>query len=144
MPSETFYCPHCKSQLTKNAQHYIMGETPNAYFISFDQIPANVVCPACSGKIDTAKMIKGIYDQRDSILNFNSGNSFINGIMLLTFLGSCIVCIWILQVELDWMFFFAWFVGILCAYIIAITVGSILFFLWRLLTGKRNGVETKK
>ncbi|TRX03224.1 hypothetical protein [Flavobacterium gawalongense] len=65
MPSETFYCPHCKRQLTKSAQHYVQGEIleSKSPFISLGEPPLYVTCPACGGRIDTMKMIKGEYDQ---------------------------------------------------------------------------------
>lgn len=70
MPSETFYCPHCKNQLTKSAQHYVMGES--SYFIGLGGLSPEVICPACGGKIDTVKMIKGEYDTKNVI---NKGSS---------------------------------------------------------------------
>ncbi|MBI5856159.1 MAG: hypothetical protein HZB42_00810 [Sphingobacteriales bacterium] len=64
MPSETFYCPHCKRQLTKSAQAYVMGEAManNSTFISMGNKPSDVTCPGCGGRIDAMKMIKGEYD----------------------------------------------------------------------------------
>lgn len=70
MPSETFYCPHCKRQLTKSAQAYIQGEIleNKGYSISIgtdsSKRSENVICPGCGGSIDYMKMIKGEYDGR--------------------------------------------------------------------------------
>jgi len=67
MPAETFYCPHCKRQLTKSAQAYVMGEsmtTPGAHFISLGRMPANMKCPGCGGEIDSKKMMLGEYDRQ--------------------------------------------------------------------------------
>jgi len=63
MPSETFYCPHCKRQLTKTAQHYVMGES--SYFIGLGGLPPNVSCLGCGGSIDSIKIIKGEYDNKN-------------------------------------------------------------------------------
>lgn len=60
MPSETFYCPHCKRQLTKSAQAYVMGES--SYFIGLEGIPPDVISPGSGSRIDNLKMIKGEYD----------------------------------------------------------------------------------
>ena len=71
MPSETFYCPHCQSQLTKSPYAYIQGElleNDKTHFISFGtdhtKKSENVICPGCGGSIDFLKMIKGEYDGR--------------------------------------------------------------------------------
>ncbi len=65
MPSQTFYCPHCKAQLTKSAQAYVMGEAyaNQSTFISMGSPPSDVICPGCRGRIDAMKMIKGEYDR---------------------------------------------------------------------------------
>ena len=64
MPSQTFYCPHCKRQLTKSAQAYVLGEAieQKSTFIGFGEIPPDVTCPGCGNRIDAMKMIKGGYD----------------------------------------------------------------------------------
>jgi hypothetical protein len=64
MPSETFYCPQCKTQLTKSAQAYVLGEAYAHQATSFimGSPPSDVICPACRGRIDAMKMIKGEYD----------------------------------------------------------------------------------
>src|SRR5687767_14406202 len=64
MPSETFYCPQCKRQLTKSAQAYVLGEAieQQSKFIVMDGAPPDITCPGCGGRIDSMKMIKGDYD----------------------------------------------------------------------------------
>ena len=65
MPAETFFCPHCKSQLTKSAQSYVMGEmmtNKESYFIALGNMPDTITCPGCSGQIDNNKMLLGEYD----------------------------------------------------------------------------------
>lgn len=64
MPSETFYCPHCKRQLTKSAQAYVLGEIikSKSPFMGLGDMASHVVCPGCRGRIDSMKMIKGEYD----------------------------------------------------------------------------------
>ncbi len=64
MPSETFYCPHCRRQLTKSAQAFVLGEMfkKKSGFIGLGDLPPDVTCPGCGGRIDAMKMIKGEYD----------------------------------------------------------------------------------
>lgn len=65
MPSETFFCPRCKRQLTKSAQAYVLGEmvgTKDARFIQLGELPDTITCPNCGASIDTRKMIAGEYD----------------------------------------------------------------------------------
>ena len=64
MPSETFYCPHCKRQLTKSAQAYVLGEIikSRAPFMGLGEMAPFVTCPGCGGRIDSMKMVKGEYD----------------------------------------------------------------------------------
>ena len=64
MPTETFYCPHCKRQLTKSAQSYVLGEmiSSKSSFIGFGDIPPVIICPGCRKGIDNMKMLKGEYD----------------------------------------------------------------------------------
>jgi hypothetical protein len=64
MPSETFYCPHCKRQLTKSAQAYVLGEIlkSKAPFMGLGGMAPYVSCPGCGGRIDSMKMVKGEYD----------------------------------------------------------------------------------
>lgn len=61
MPAETFYCPHCRSQLTKSAQAYVLGEASD--FVAMGGMAETVTCPRCGGAIDAMKMIRGDYDQ---------------------------------------------------------------------------------
>jgi hypothetical protein len=68
MPSETFYCPRCKRQLTKSAQAYVLGEmmsTKDARFIQLGGLSDTVTCPGCGASIDARKMIAGEYDSID-------------------------------------------------------------------------------
>jgi hypothetical protein len=58
--SETFYCPHCRRQLTKSPLAFIRGEMERGVIMGGD-VPT-VTCPGCGGAIDTQKMIDGKYD----------------------------------------------------------------------------------
>lgn len=62
MPSETFYCPHCKSELTKSAQAYTLGAAYENESLFILDLPADVICHGCGGSIDSMKMIKGEFD----------------------------------------------------------------------------------
>lgn len=65
MPSETFYCPKCRRQLTKSAQAYVMGEvmsSKKASFVQLGGMAETVTCPGCGAAIDARKMIAGEYD----------------------------------------------------------------------------------
>jgi hypothetical protein len=65
MKSETFFCPHCRSQLKKSAQAWVLGEvqdTPGATYVGIGERAQTVTCPACGGAIDSAAMIAGKYD----------------------------------------------------------------------------------
>ena len=64
MPSQTFYCPHCRRQLTKSAQAYVLGEAiaQKSIFIGLGEMAPYVTCPGCGGRIDSMKMVKGEYD----------------------------------------------------------------------------------
>lgn len=65
MPSETFFCPHCKRQLTKSAPAYVLGEAisdKDARFVLPDGMAQWVTCPGCGAAIDAKKMILGEYD----------------------------------------------------------------------------------
>ena len=66
MPAETFYCPHCKNQIKKSAQAYVMGESmaSGGYFVALGGVPDTVRCPNCGGGIDNKKMMLGEYDVR--------------------------------------------------------------------------------
>lgn len=69
MPSETFYCPNCKRQLTKSAQAYVLGEiaqNPNSRFIGLGAPAEHVTCPACGHAIDALRMIGGDFDSEMS------------------------------------------------------------------------------
>jgi hypothetical protein len=59
MPAETYFCPHCKRQIKKSAQAYIMGEsltTKGAHFVALGGIRDIVPCPSCGGEIDNMTM----------------------------------------------------------------------------------------
>lgn len=65
MPAETFHCPHCRRQLTKSPQAYIMGEAMSRKdqpFIAIGEMAQRVTCPGCLGWIDAEKMMRGEYD----------------------------------------------------------------------------------
>ncbi len=64
MPSQNFYCPHCRQQLTKSAQAYVLGEAiaQKSTFIGLGEMAPYVTCPGCGGRINSMKMIKGEYD----------------------------------------------------------------------------------
>jgi len=66
MPSETFYCPSCRRQLTKSAQAYVMGEmmsSKNSRGIFMGDMSAPISCPGCGAAINAQKMIMGEYDK---------------------------------------------------------------------------------
>ena len=81
MPSETFYCPHCKRSLTKSAQAYVLGEimsNKSSSFAMMGQMAETVTCPGCGGSIGAAKMVRGEYDlpggamsNRDAMIVFS-------------------------------------------------------------------------
>lgn len=60
MKSETFFCPHCRSKLTKSAAAFVMGEVK--YGIGLGGMAPTVTCPACGKPIDSKAMIDGKYD----------------------------------------------------------------------------------
>jgi hypothetical protein len=65
MPSETFYCPHCKRKLTKSPQAYVLGEMmgkKDSEFVGLGGMAETVTCPGCGGSIDARKMVMGEYD----------------------------------------------------------------------------------
>ncbi len=67
MPAETYFCPHCKRQIKKSAQAYVMGEsltTKGAHFVALGGVRDIVPCPSCGGEIDNMKMMLGEYDAR--------------------------------------------------------------------------------
>lgn len=68
MASETFYCPHCKTQLTKSAQMYVLCEMheTKSRFMGFGEISKFINCanPFCKKQIITENVIKGSYDSK--------------------------------------------------------------------------------
>lgn len=102
MPSETFYCPQCKRQLTKSAQAYVMGEVmgnKHASFIALGSLPETVTCPGCGCAIDTRHMIAGAYDSA------GAGGSG----CLVTAVGIAACGVMVIGLE------FAWWVGLMGA-----------------------------
>jgi hypothetical protein len=65
MPSETFYCPGCKRQLTKSPQAYVLGEIESSggSAFMFGSPARAVTCPGCGAPIDAQKMVRGEYDR---------------------------------------------------------------------------------
>ena len=95
MPSETFYCPQCKRQLTKSAEAYVLGEVlgnKNASFIALGGLSETVTCPACECAIDTKQMIAGRYD------SVGSGGSG----CLVSIVGIAAFGVIIIGLELPW------------------------------------------
>lgn len=130
MPSETFYCPHCKNQLTKSAQHYVMGES--SYFIGLGGLSPEVVCPACQGKIDTMKMIRGEYDRTTG----KRTHPLVSLILVVCFFVGAIVGVGISHEELHWSWLPAILVGMITGFIVTRIVEGILTFLGKLFIGK--------
>lgn len=67
MPSETFFCPRCRRQLTKSVQAYVLGErmdNKDSSGIFMSEMASAVTCPACGAAIDAQKMIRGEYDRQ--------------------------------------------------------------------------------
>jgi rubredoxin len=62
MPSETFYCPHCKNELTKTPKAYVLGAAYENDSMFMLDLPPDVICPDCGKPIDSMKMIKGDFD----------------------------------------------------------------------------------
>jgi hypothetical protein len=91
MPSETFYCPHCKRQLTKSAQAYVLGEIvkSKAPFMGLSGMAPYVSCPGCGGRIDSMKMVKGEYD-------YNSADGW-TVLMVLLIIAAVIIFKFVLQ-----------------------------------------------
>ncbi|HEV7780864.1 MAG TPA: hypothetical protein VGO58_06340 [Chitinophagaceae bacterium] len=88
MSSQTFYCPHCKKQLTKSAQAYVLGEAYAHQTTTFimGSPPADVHCPGCGGRIDSMRMIKGEYDGgRDQEADKYSGY-YVVGMIIMPFI----------------------------------------------------------
>lgn len=90
MSSETFYCPRCKSQLTKTAQQYVMGES--SYFIGLGGVPPNIICPGCGEKIDTMKMIKGEYD-KENVIKKGSSTGCAVALFAILVIASLVFCL---------------------------------------------------
>lgn len=64
MKSETFRCPHCKTELKKSAADFIHGEQGEAgNFIALGGTDTET-CPACGGTIDRMSLIQGRYDPK--------------------------------------------------------------------------------
>lgn len=125
MPSETFYCPHCKRQLTKSPQAYVLGEAikSKSGFMGFGDLPKYLDCPGCHGKIDTMKMVKGEYD-------YNSVD-VLNGVAALV----VIAAIFVLKFLVHW----SWVVAILVGLVGGIMLVAILAELFRG-RKKKNGL----
>jgi hypothetical protein len=105
MPSETFFCPRCKRQLTKSAQAYLLGEmtsTKDASFIQLGGLPDTVTCPGCGASIDARKMIAGEYD------TMSSGASGCLGVIAGIAAFSAIV----------FYFDLPWWVGVICGFVV--------------------------
>ena len=78
MVAETFYCPHCKRQLTKTAQAYVMGEmmtNKDAHFVALGSMPEKSRCPGCGNEFDNRKMLVGEYDAPPGGGGSNSGGA---------------------------------------------------------------------
>lgn len=70
MASETFRCPHCRCELRKSAQAFVIGEIVNdkqASFMATGGMPETVPCPRCRGPIDVARMMRGDYDGQGTL-----------------------------------------------------------------------------
>lgn len=121
MPSETFYCPKCRRQLTKSAQAYVLGEmmaSKNSRGIFMGEMASSVSCPGCGAAIDGQKMIGGEYDRRDGA---RSG-----GLAIVV-----LILVWVLiDVGLDQ----PWWVGLLGGFASA---GLLEWFLVKI-TGKKS------
>lgn len=62
MASQTFYCPHCKTQQTKTDKAYLLGAAYENDSLFMLDSPLDLTCPGCGGSIDSMKMIQGLYD----------------------------------------------------------------------------------
>ena len=132
MPSETFYCTHCRCHLTKSAKNYVMGES--SYFISLGGLSPEVICPACRGKIDTMKMIRGEYDRTAG----KRTNPFVSLILVVCFFGGAIVGVGIAHEGFHWSWLPAILVGIMSGFIVMGIVEGVLTFFGKLLAWKRR------
>jgi hypothetical protein len=123
MPSETFFCPRCKRQLTKSAQAYVYGEMmadKDANFIMMGSIAQNVTCPGCSCTIDAHKMILGEYDYAYGTPR-KSGKAETATFWIL-FIG-----LWALFcMGLDWPWWGGLLGGFACGGVVFIIVGTIM------------------
>lgn len=115
MPSETFYCPHCKRQLSKSAQAYVLGEIieSKAPFMGLGEMAPFVTCPGCGGRIDSMKMIKGEYD-------YNSEDGW-TIIMVLVIIASVLV----LKLVLHWSWVAAVLAGLIGGALLVLLLSEI-------------------
>lgn len=122
MPSETFYCPRCRRQLTKSAQAYVMGEmmtSKNSRGIMMGDMSAPISCPGCGAAIDAQKMILGEYD--------GTGNSKFGFVVF-----AALIVIWAAIVAgLDQ----PWWVGLIGG----IVGAGLLEWVLQKITGKKSG-----
>lgn len=128
MPSETFYCPHCKRQLTKSAQAYVLGEmmaSKKSYFVGLGELSSTVVCPGCRGWIDTMKMIHGEYD----LMTGKPSHPFVSLIAGIGFFLGAIVTAGGLHESFHWGWLPSLFVGLFGGFLVAGIVAGILTFL---------------
>lgn len=115
MPSETFYCPHCKRQLTKSAQAYVLGEIikSRAPFMGLGEMAPFVTCPGCGGRIDSMKMVKGEYD-------YNSEDGW-TIIMVLVIIAAVLV----LKLVLHWSWVAAVLAGLIGGALLVLLLSEI-------------------
>ena len=71
MKSETFRCPHCKTELRKSDADQVLGKAGR--FVLFEN--DTKTCPACGGTIDRMSIIEGKYDTRCFIATVAYGNA---------------------------------------------------------------------
>jgi hypothetical protein len=115
MPLETFYCPHCKRQLTKSAQAYVLGEIikSRAPFMGLGEMAPFVTCPGCGGRIDSMKMVKGEYD-------YNSEDGW-TIIMVLVIIAAVLV----LKLVLHWSWVAAVLAGLIGGALLVLLLSEI-------------------
>lgn len=130
MPSRTFYCPHCNTQLIKTEQQYLMGGKKTAFVIMGESGPY-VYCPNCRGSIEKVKIIACEYD-RDS-----KKNRFVSLVLDVIFLGSAILAGWVLHEKLHWGWVLTIFGGVL------IGLGIMQIFS-RMLPSSKKGVTSRR
>jgi hypothetical protein len=67
LPSEYFYCPHCRSRVAKTAQAFVLGEMladKGSRSIGPGSVPEHIVCPICRGSVESVKMLRGEFDRK--------------------------------------------------------------------------------